>query len=133
MTVYIVQQGAYSSRDIVAVFSNKSKAELFCANRNSEFNDYDGYDVIEWGVDDADILSDETPTYVYKVELETRNGKTEHKWVNAPVIMTLRNAYKLKSKEDAFYILLDEDDRPKARKIADDKVAEINARKAGIA
>ena len=53
---YIVFKGSYSSRGIVAVFSNKDLAETFVKNHNANCTClyYDEYDIEVWDVDSFD-------------------------------------------------------------------------------
>lgn len=59
MKVYIVEQGEYSDRHIVAVFSEKEQADLYKAARNDserEADDYiEVYDIYEFEVDETHL------------------------------------------------------------------------------
>lgn len=54
MKVYIVTSGEYSDYGIRRVFTDKERAELYCAMHES---DYDAPEVEEWDADDVEIDS----------------------------------------------------------------------------
>ena len=53
MKVYIVTSGEYSDYSIRRVFTDKERAELYCAMHEEEY--YDPYIAEEWETDDVEI------------------------------------------------------------------------------
>lgn len=131
--VYLVFSGCYSDRNVEAVFSDRKKAELFCAIHNRLYDVLGAYEIEEYNMDQIDASSDEiTLCYVYRAVLTRLNGKYKLLHYYDPVIMTRENACKLMA-ESCIYVILEKDDREKAKKIIYDTIAEMNARAAGIA
>lgn len=127
MTVYVVEQGCYSDRQIVGIFSQYEKAALFCAANNRAEDDYYDCEISEYELDGWDIDGNIKPMYVY-----TASNDGGRWGVGYPRILSLEKVRKLRSYSDSFYIVLKSPDKEKAEKIMYDKLAERKAREAGI-
>lgn len=128
MTVYVVEQGCYSDREVVGVFSSEEKAIRFCALHNkaddsSDACEYSAFELDEWGAD-----GDITPVWVYQAYQWTLD-----KWhVAFKQVLSTKEIQKLPKYESCFWIILKSRDDEKAKKIMYDKLAERKAREAGI-
>ena len=125
--IYAVERGSYSDYRVVAVFDNKEAADLFAERINLDDDDkWDQASVAEWG-----LLSEApTRTTVYCYQMSPSEGIKQwtygewshevdtqfcvQEWDNGAVLSRART-------ED------------EARKAAHDRLAEMAARKAGIA
>lgn len=68
MKVYIVTSGCYSDYSIDAVFTDRKKAEMYCAIHNEE-----DQDIEEWETEDDSITVDK-PVLKRWVGIRTRDG-----------------------------------------------------------
>ena len=100
MKVYVVSQGEYSDRHIIAVFSTRDKAELYVAmhrdDERSEWKYQETYDIEEFELDEVDIkgkvyyaleghftndyihISQNYTTSLSPIDLEFRNRKHDN-------------------------------------------------------
>lgn len=73
MKVYIVTAGSYSDYGIEAAFTDKAKAEFYCAENNrgirTPYWDYhiEEYEVLDKVIDLDKIDGDDKPGYVYRI------------------------------------------------------------------
>lgn len=75
MKVWVITTGSYSDYEIVTVFTDKVKADLFCAAHN-DHNKCDHYYAEEYDADTEDIQVAEgvKPRYSAKVSVNRRTG-----------------------------------------------------------
>lgn len=127
MTVYVVEQGSYSDRQIVGVFSSEEKAAQFCALHNEAdygYGDsyYSAYDLDEWE-EEGKV----TPMWVYRAYRSAMGWNVAFERV-----LSLNEVQKMPMVRDEFWIALKSPDEEKAKKIMHDKLAERKAREAGV-
>lgn len=73
MKIYIITAGSYSDYGIEAVFTDKAKAEYYCAKNNREIRtlywEYhiEEYEVLDKIIDLDKIDGDDKPGYVYRI------------------------------------------------------------------
>lgn len=70
--IYIVTSGSYSDYHIVAVFSEKEKADLYLDKMLS--GRYDDEDVEEWGVDVEEVPELLRHNYIYEVAMDRQGN-----------------------------------------------------------
>lgn len=126
MTVYIVTAGEYSDYHIERVFLDRKKAEQYVAlqNRNSEWYDYDNWNIEEEETFDDNLVGETKVHYLYTFYYE--NDKVER--YSEPRIV----GFNEKEIRKASYgwianFTLEEEDDEKAQKIAEDEFAKARA------
>lgn len=145
MKVYIVEQGEYSDRHIVAVFSEKKQADLYKAARNDserEADDYvEVYDIYEFEVDETHlegtihyalkghIYDDESihfETYITSVKsIKPELNKITHPFGTHEFIIPVPD--EVKYDKNWFLVITD-----KNKKVVYDTIAKLKAEQEGI-
>lgn len=127
MTVYVVEQGCYSDRYIVGVFSSEEKAAQYCALNNKADYTYDDCDYSAYDLDEWEEEGKVTPVWVYRAYQDASGWQ-----VSFERVLSLKEVRKMPSTNNGFWIALKSPDEEKAKKIMYDKLAERKAREAGI-
>ena len=127
MTVYVVEQGCYSDRMIIGVFSSEEKAAQYCALHNKADYAYGDCDYSAYDLDEWEEEGKVTPMWVYRAYQNVRGWN-----VTFERVLSLNEVQKMPSTKDGFWIVLKSPDEEKAKKIMYDRLAEMEARKAGI-
>lgn len=145
MKVYIVEQGEYSDRHIVAVFSEKEQADLYKATRNDserEADDYiEVYDIYEFEVDETHlegtihyalkghIYDDESihfETYITSVKsIKPELNEIKHPYRTHEFIIPVPD--EVKYDKNWFLVITD-----KNKKVVYDTIAKLKAEQEGI-
>lgn len=125
--IYIVTTGEYSDYQIVTCFSSKKKAEKYCAIKNDS-DKWSKYYVEEHDVDSADVDDNIKVRYVYRAYfLKYRVPKRIE--VHYCGTTTSEAESKMSCGCDYYNvdIVLNEESKSKAQKIADDMLAKFKA------
>lgn len=115
MKVYVVTDGDYSDYCIKAIFSEKRKAELYCAVKKCD-------NVEEWEVDECNILTNTIPKKVFMAKVYKENER----WQDSGEEYSLKYCEEFIEKEDCVLISITVDtdtSQEKAMKIMKDKYA----------
>jgi len=143
MKVYVVTAGEYSSYGIEAVFLDRDKAEVFCANHNKS-DAYECYVIEEYdSADDGIEAVKEKLVYRYNVYGPHYMAP---RYTSEPVVMhssetaewterDVRNDRQWDRKQFPYSqrtVYLDEPDAGKAIKIVQDRYAKWKAEKEGL-
>ena len=118
MKVYIVFEGEYSGRDAIKVFSSLSAAADYI---DLHQNQYYCMDIEEWEVDETPEISNRK---IYSVEC------WRGKWSATETLYF--DTYKFLRRDGLFNMDVIAKDEDHAIKIAQDKLAELKAKEAGI-
>ena len=140
MTIYAVTQGEYSDYHIDSLYLDKNKAILRAAVLRND--DDEGIYIEEFETEDDKIDGDINKVvweYHYHPYKDDKTGLLKfYPWDKGPSEgdPTFRtkplNYWYTGKPKDGIYIYLDKRDDEKSRKIAEDKVAEENAKITGI-
>lgn len=142
MKVYVVTSGAYSDYCIEAVFTDRRKADAYCAAHNTPDSwTWTAFQVEEYEAMDDNVESAEEIVYRFYVS----QPELKHPFIYDPVPMTRASAewdeskaYKRDSMYDSafphhlHFVYLSEPNKEKARKIVQDRYAQWKAERAGI-
>lgn len=134
MKVWVITTGSYSDYEIVTVFTDKVKADLFCAAHNDQ-DRYDYYCAEEYDTDTADIQVTEgaKPHYDATVTVNNRTGGVNDVYTT-PTLKPLSGFVKDYSgiTYDDYRAVFATDDEEVIKKIFYDWAAQKKAEEAGL-
>lgn len=118
MKIYVVTDGGYSYYHIEAVFLSKKEAELYVAVRQGQVEEYE--------TADGNIKIDKDDCVGYFYETDASGTQLHPRW-NYPMLKS-----KGVIKDLSLGIWLPEDNFEKAKKIYQDKLAQLKAKENGL-
>lgn len=121
--VYIVSEGCYSDYHIVAIFSDKNKADIHATLLNSTESFYDEARVEEWDIDNVEI--DTRQKIVRYAKVAYSQGKITGVEITNGIDGLIKFDQPIKINDDrSNWVNIRTDDIDKAKKIFYDKYAE---------
>lgn len=120
--VYIVTSGSYSDYGINRVFKDKRKAEVWCAEKNTEY-EWEEYRIEEYEYSDDEVEYRKDIELVYRFNIYSKH-KTPRTYDHGTLVIPTKKARIKKIYEGLEAIIeLPEDNPEKAFKIAQDMFA----------
>lgn len=131
--IYLIVSGEYSDYGVHGFFTDKTKAEKYCALKNSLDKCYDIYSVEECGnLQKGFIESGIEVKYEHTFYVDQHGIFRDWPWFD--IVIRSKGTNRIKRRDDGYiiYVYLSEANRDKALKIAQDMYTKFKAEQSGI-